>query len=176
LRLYPGSGRGGWRESGGYCIANGTRIAMTRRRARLYGVLLLLLGVGAATALTLLALKDNVTYFRTPTEIVTGDYPERASGRGLRLGGLVEKGSIKHEGDIITFQVTDLANTLTVRYQGIPPDLFREEQGVVAEGRINADGVFIADRILAKHDEKYMPPEVAGALKAGKKSSTMSKP
>jgi len=141
---------------------------MTRKRARLYGVLLLLLGVGVGVALTLLALKDNVTYFRTPSEIVTGNYPERASGRGLRLGGLVEKGSITHNGDVITFRVTDLANTLTVRYQGIPPDLFREGQGVVAEGRIGPDGIFTADRILAKHDEKYMPPEVAAALKAGK--------
>jgi cytochrome c-type biogenesis protein CcmE len=138
---------------------------VTRKRARLYGVVLLLLGAGAATALTLTALTDNVTYFRTPTEVVSGNYPEHASGRGLRLGGLVEKGSLARAGETITFRVTDLANTITVRYKGIPPDLFREGQGVVAEGKMSADGVFVADRLLAKHDEKYMPPEVAGALK-----------
>jgi cytochrome c-type biogenesis protein CcmE len=138
---------------------------LTRKRARLYGLLLCLLGLGAATALTLMALKDNLSYFRTPTEIVNGTYPERASGRGLRLGGLVEKSSLVHAGSNITFRVTDLKNSLTVHYKGVVPDLFREGQGVVADGKMNDDGVFMADRLLAKHDEKYMPPEVARALK-----------
>jgi cytochrome c-type biogenesis protein CcmE len=145
---------------------------MTRKQARLYGVLLLLLGGGTAVALTLTALKDNVSYFRTPSDIVSGNYPEKASGRGVRIGGLVEKGSVERDGDVIAFRVTDMANSLSVRYQGIVPDLFREGQGVVAEGKMNAEGVFLAERILAKHDEKYQPPEVAAALKAAKQPSS----
>ena len=139
-----------------------------KQRIRLYGVLALLLGLGLATGLTLNALKDNVSYFRTPTELVTGTYPERGSNHGLRLGGLVENDSVKHDGDSVTFRVTDLRNSLPIRYQGLLPDLFREGQGVVAEGKMNADGVFVAERILAKHDEKYMPPEVTNALKPSK--------
>lgn len=149
---------------------------VTRKQARLYGVLLLLLGVGAATALTLTALKDNVSYFRTPSEIVSGNYPEHATGHGIRLGGLVEKGSVNRKDDIVIFRVTDLAESLPVRYQGIVPDLFREGQGVVAEGKMGTDGVFVADRILTKHDEKYMPPEVTQALKAAKQSPPLLKP
>lgn len=149
---------------------------MTRKRARLYGVLLLLLGVAIATGLTLLALKDNVSYFRTPSEIVSGNYPEKASGHGIRLGGVVEKGSVVRHDDVVSFRVTDLAVSLAVRYQGIVPDLFREGQGVVAEGKINSEGIFIADRILAKHDEKYQPPEVTQALKAAKQPSSPLKP
>jgi cytochrome c-type biogenesis protein CcmE len=149
---------------------------VTRKQARLYGVLLLLLSVGSAVSLVLTALKENVSYFRTPSEIVSGNYPEKVSGRGVRIGGMVEKGSVQHDGDIITFRVTDLVQTLPVRYQGIAPDLFREGQGVVAEGKIGADGIFLAERILAKHDEKYMPPEVTQALKAAQASSTPSKP
>lgn len=135
---------------------------MTRKQARLYGVLLLLLGMGVATGLVLYALKDNVSYFRTPTEVATGTYPEKSSGRALRLGGMVEKDSVKHDGAVVTFRVTDFTNTLPVHYEGIVPDLFREGQGVIAEGRMGADGVFMADTILAKHDEKYMPPELKG--------------
>lgn len=138
---------------------------MTRKQARLYGVLLLLLCVGAATALVLTALRDNVSYFRTPTEIVTGNYAEHASGRGLRMGGMVEKNSVQHYGTVVTFRVTDFNNTLPVRYEGLLPDLFREGQGVIAEGKMGGDGVFLAERILAKHDEKYMPPELAGMKK-----------
>lgn len=138
---------------------------MTRKQARLYGVLLLLLGVGAATGLVLTALKDNVSYFRTPTEIISGHYPEHDTGRSLRLGGMVEKDSVKHDGTVITFRVTDFSNTLPVRYEGLAPDLFREGQGVIAEGKMATDGVFQANRILAKHDEKYMPPELKGMKK-----------
>ncbi len=138
---------------------------MTRRRARLYGLLLFLLGLGAATGLTLAALKEDISYFRTPSEIASGDYPEHASGRAFRLGGLVEKGSLKHQGTAIAFSVTDLKKSLVVHYDGTVPDLFREGQGVVAEGRMAADGSFAATRLLAKHDEKYMPPEVARELK-----------
>ncbi len=133
---------------------------MTRKTKRLYGILFLLLGVGVATALTLTALKENISYFRTPTEIVTGQYPERATDRGFRIGGMVVKGSLRHDGKTITFRVTDFTNSLPVKYQGIAPDLFGEGKGVVADGKMNADGVFVAERILAKHDEKYMPPEI----------------
>jgi cytochrome c-type biogenesis protein CcmE len=136
---------------------------MTKKRLRLYGVLLFLLGLGTATGLVLYALGDNLSYFRTPTDIVTGHCPEAASGRAFRLGGLVEKGSLTHAGDTITFRVTDLKNTLTVHYTGTPPDLFREGQGVVAEGKME-NGAFAAQRLLAKHDEKYMPPEVKKEL------------
>ncbi len=138
---------------------------MTRRRARLYILLLFLVCVGAATGLTLLALRQNLSYFRTPTEVMSGNYPEHANGRSFRLGGLVEKGSLLKQGDIITFRVTDLKTDIEVRYAGIVPDLFREGQGVVAEGKAGADGDFIASQLLAKHDEKYMPPEVAKELK-----------
>ncbi len=138
---------------------------MTRRQQRLCAVFLILLGVGAATALALTALQDNLSYYRTPTDIVNGTYPEKSSGRGFRLGGLVEKGSIERADGTIRFRVTDLANSLPVHYRGVPPDLFRDGQGVVAEGKMSADGVFNAQLLLAKHDEKYMPPPVAAALK-----------
>src|ERR1700722_5424765 len=117
---------------------------MSRRRARLYILLLFLLGLGTATTLTLFALRDNLSYFRTPSEILSGVYPERASGRAFRLGGLVKKGSLKHKGGTITFTVTDLKHDLPVQYTGVVPDLFREGQGVVAEGTMNANGVFVA--------------------------------
>jgi cytochrome c-type biogenesis protein CcmE len=138
---------------------------VTRKQARFYGVLLLLLGVGAAAGLLLWALRDNVSYFRPPSEVVEGKYPEKASGRNFRLGGMVEEGSVHKEGDRVTFRVTDYAATVPVAYKGILPDLFREGQGVIGEGTMGADGVFQAERILAKHDEKYMPPEVAKTLK-----------
>ena len=138
---------------------------MTRKRARLYMVLLLLAGVGGSAALVLTALGQNVSYFRTPTELASGTYPEKQNGRGIRLGGLVEKGSLVHQGSAITFSVTDMKNSLPVHYDGTIPDLFREGQGVIAEGHMGSDGVFEATLLLAKHDEKYMPPEVAKELK-----------
>lgn len=143
---------------------------MTRRRARLYVLLLFMLGLGTATGLTLFALRDNLSYFRTPTDIVNGNCPECAAARSFRLGGLVEKGSLKKEADRITFRVTDLRNALVVRYKGMPPDLFREGQGVVAEGRIGPDGAFEAQNLLARHDEKYVPPEIARELKDSAKN------
>lgn len=147
---------------------------MTRKQARLYSVLFFVLGFSVAVGLVLIALKDNISYFRTPTEITSGSYPERNSHRGLRVGGMVEKGSVERHEDLMTFRITDFANSLTIRYKGIVPDLFREGQGVVAEGHM-IDGIFIADRILAKHDEKYMPPEVAGALAKGTSLSPPTK-
>ena len=138
---------------------------MTRARARIMMVLLILLGAGVAAGLIVTALGQNVSYFRTPSEIASGDYPEKHNGRGIRLGGLVEKGSIVRQGSGVSFRVTDLKTTLPVHYDGIPPDLFREEQGVIAEGKMDEAGVFQATVLLAKHDEKYMPPEIAKELK-----------
>jgi cytochrome c-type biogenesis protein CcmE len=121
------------------------------------------LGLGTASALTLTALQDNLLFFHSPSALHAGKVAE---GQRFRLGGLVVKGSLQRaaDGHTITFTVTDTAYDVPVRYAGIVPDLFREEQGVVADGRVGPDGVFVADELLAKHDENYMPPEVAKAL------------
>ena len=137
---------------------------MTRKRRRLLVVLLGLGLLGVATGLVLSAFNDNLVFFMTPTDLVA----KRAlEGRRVRIGGLVEAGSVKHEanGRTVDFRVTDGNNAVPVTYTGLLPDLFREGQGVVAEGALTKDGVFRADSVLAKHDEKYMPPEVAAALK-----------
>jgi cytochrome c-type biogenesis protein CcmE len=136
---------------------------MTRKQRRtvLIGTSLLVLSLAAG--LVLYALTDKITYFRTPSDIV--EKPAKA-GQRFRLGGLVEKGSVKRgEGAQVEFGVTDTLKVQTVSYQGILPDLFREGQGIVAEGTLSAAGIFIADTVLAKHDENYMPPDVAKALK-----------
>ncbi len=136
---------------------------MTPKRRRLAGVCCMVLALAAAAALALSALEDSVVYFRSPTEIVArGDL---AGGGRLRIGGLVKEGSVHREGGTVRFVVTDLENEVPVRFRGILPDLFREGQGVVAEGRLEADGAFSADGVLARHDENYMPPEVAEALR-----------
>ncbi len=136
---------------------------MTRKQRRAVVIVVGLALVGLASMLVLSALKTQVTFFMSPEEVAKN---KPNPGTRFRLGGLVQAGSIKHEGDAVTaFTVTDNAATLPVTYKGIPPDLFREGQGVVAEGKIGADGVFVADTVLAKHDEKYMPPEVAAARK-----------
>ncbi|HJO75198.1 MAG TPA: cytochrome c maturation protein CcmE [Rhodospirillales bacterium] len=135
---------------------------MKRKHKRLTFVAIALLLLGAATALVLSAFEDSIVFFQSPTDLAE---KKVADGKRVRLGGLVEEGSVKKTGDAITlFRVTDLKNTVTVSYKGLLPDLFREGQGVVAEGRLKA-GVFNADEVLAKHDETYMPPEVADALK-----------
>jgi cytochrome c-type biogenesis protein CcmE len=110
----------------------------------------------------LTALNDTIVFFNAPTQIV--ETPP-APGTRLRLGGLVEAGSVKRDGSNVTFAVTDGANKVDVTFTGLLPDLFREGQGVIAEGSLGADGVFRADSVLAKHDETYMPKEVADALK-----------
>jgi cytochrome c-type biogenesis protein CcmE len=122
------------------------------------------LGVLAlAVCLVLLALRDSIVFFYTPTEVAEKHLD---SGQRFRLGGLVEDGSVKRgEGTAIRFVITDKRSTLPVTFVGVLPDLFREGQGVVAEGMMQADGVFHADSVLAKHDENYMPPEVAKKLK-----------
>ena len=141
-----------------------------RARLRLYGLSLFLAGFGTATGLTLYALKDNLSYFRTPTELLSGNFPERLNHRSLRLGGLVEKGSLtrtwlKGGQEDVMFRMTDLTTSISVHFKGLVPDLFREGQGVIAVGRLGNGSVFEADDLLAKHDEKYMPPEIAASLK-----------
>jgi len=137
-------------------------MAMTRKTRRLYFVFLALLGVGAGTALVLTAFQDNIVFFFSPTEMTERHVtPEQR----LRIGGLVEQGSVVKNGENISFTVTDLNKTLKVNYTGLLPDLFREGQGVVAEGSLGSDGIFLAREIVAKHDENYMPREVADALK-----------
>jgi len=135
---------------------------MTPKRKRLW-LLLGSLGVlGVATGLVLSALDDNLVFFYSPTQVAEKHV---APDRHFRLGGLVEAGSVKKNGQEVRFTVTDTHKTLPVVYRGLLPDLFREGQGVVAEGALAKDGVFRADSVLAKHDERYMPPEVAEALK-----------
>lgn len=137
---------------------------MTRKQRRLYFVVLGLLAVGAATALVLSALRQDIVFFFSPSEIVSAKV--QTEGRRIRLGGLVEQGSVIKDGPEIRFRVTDGVNALPVIYSGLLPDLFREGQGVVTEGRMAADGTtFIASEVLAKHDENYMPKEVAESLK-----------
>ncbi len=133
------------------------------RKKRLYIVLAILAGVGVAVTLALSALQENINLFYTPTQIAAGEAPE---GTRIRAGGLVEMGSVQRSNDSlgVSFRVTDNNETVTIRYQGILPDLFREGQGIVALGRVNGEGVLVADEVLAKHDENYMPPEVSQAL------------
>jgi cytochrome c-type biogenesis protein CcmE len=134
-----------------------------KRKRRLMMVGLLVVGVGIAAALALSAFRENILYFYSPTEVLDGEAPV---GHKFRLGGLVVMGSVKRETDGLTvhFGLTDTAKEIPVMYSGILPDLFREGQGIVAHGRLNESGVFVADEVLAKHDENYMPPEVAAAL------------
>ncbi len=136
---------------------------MTRKQKRLAVILGGLAILGIAAGLVLYALRDTIVFFYTPSEVAE---KQVQPGTRLRLGGLVEKGSIsKAGGTTVTFVVTDTIKTLNVRYTGQLPDLFKEGQGVVAEGTIQADGSFIADTVLAKHDENYMPKELADSLK-----------
>jgi len=133
------------------------------RKKRLYIVLAILAGAGIAVALALSALQQNINLFYSPTQIANGEAPQDTR---IRAGGLVQEGSVKRSDDSLdtNFVVTDGVKNVTIRYSGILPDLFREGQGIVAMGKLNADGVLIADEVLAKHDENYMPPEVMQAL------------
>ena len=136
---------------------------MTPRRQRMWAVGLSLAGIVLAVTLTLSAMKENMMFFVAVSDVVAGEFPE---GRTFRVGGLVVDGSVHREpGSLeMEFRVTDLRCELAVRYTGVLPDLFREGQGVVAHGRMGANGDFEADTILAKHDENYMAPEVAESL------------
>lgn len=136
---------------------------MTPRQKRMMFVVLLIAGVGVAITLGLKAFNQNLLYFFSPTQVLAGEAPVDHS---FRLGGLVVEGSVVRDPKSlkITFDLTDTAKTVSVQYEGILPDLFREGQGIVATGKL-ANNVFMADEVLAKHDENYMPPEVADSLK-----------
>ena len=136
-----------------------------KKQRRLAFAITLLLAGGGAAALAVYALQDNILFFYSPSDIAA--HPEKVpEGRAFRIGGLVEKGSVKREQGLeVHFVVTDGKNAVPVDYSGVLPDLFREGQGVVAMGTRNSNGVFLAREVLAKHDEKYMPPEVVDALK-----------
>jgi cytochrome c-type biogenesis protein CcmE len=136
---------------------------VTRKRRRLYFVVLGLLAVGTAAALVLSALRQDIVFFFSPTEIVEAKVP--TEGRRIRLGGLVEQGSVVKEGSMVRFRITDGVHVVPVQFTGLLPDLFREGQGVVTEGKMAKDGSFQAAEVLAKHDENYMPKEVADSLK-----------
>ncbi|AEF21933.1 cytochrome c maturation protein CcmE [Pseudomonas fulva] len=133
------------------------------RKKRLFIVLAIVAGVGIAVALALSALQQNINLFYTPTQITNGEAPVDIR---IRAGGLVEEGSVKRSSDSLQtdFVVTDGAARVTIRFHGILPDLFREGQGIVAMGKIDDSGMLLADEVLAKHDENYMPPEVKQAL------------
>ena len=136
---------------------------MTPRRQRMVTVALVLVGVGLAVGLALQAFQENLMFFYSPTQVLAGEVPEE---RKFRLGGLVTMGSLQRQPDDleVRFTVTDNQNSMTVSYQGILPDLFREGQGVIAIGLLQPDGSLKAEEVLAKHDENYMPPEVAEML------------
>lgn len=137
-------------------------MSLTRKQKRLGFILSGLAVLGVALGLVLYALSDSIVFFFTPAEAMARNIGE---GTRFRLGGLVVQGSLKHQGARVEFVVTDTDKSIPVTYEGQLPDLFREGQGVVAEGRLNGKGMFIADTVLAKHDETYMPKEVADALK-----------
>ncbi|MDH3948887.1 MAG: cytochrome c maturation protein CcmE [Gammaproteobacteria bacterium] len=143
---------------------------MKARQKRLIFILVGLVVLGLAAWLVFRALGSNMSYFYSPTEVVQKKAPE---DRLFRLGGMVVNGSVQRGQELtVRFAVTDTANVVNVEYTGILPDLFDEGQGVIAQGKLSESGVFVATEVLAKHDENYMPPEVADALeKAGKKTS-----
>ncbi|MSS75527.1 MAG: cytochrome c maturation protein CcmE [Methyloglobulus sp.] len=136
----------------------------TARRQRLILIGLMVLGAGIATAFALKSFNENLMYFFPPTDVVEGKAPKDAL---FRLGGMVIKGSVERpdNGMMVRFKLTDFNKEVAVEYTGILPDLFREGQGIVAHGKLNPQGVFVAEEVLAKHDENYMPPEVKASLK-----------
>ncbi len=144
---------------------------MKPRQKKLLIILAGLVALGGASALVLNAFNENIVFYYTPTQVAAKEAP---LSRTFRMGGLVEEGSLKREADGLTvrFIVTDTAMRIPVTYKGVLPDLFREGQGVVAQGRLQSDGTFHAEQVLAKHDENYMPPEAAEALKKAKAHKT----
>ena len=137
---------------------------MTPRQKRMATVAAILVGVGIATAFALQAFEKNMLYYYSPTQILAGEAPD---SRSIRVGGLVENGSVQREpGSLeVRFTLTDFANTVGVSYTGVLPDLFREGQGIIARGKLTDQNRFVAEEVLAKHDENYMPPEVKDSLK-----------
>ena len=148
---------------------------MKPRHKRAAIVVGIVAAVGIAAALVLNAFQSNLVFFYSPSQVAAKEAPV---GRTFRLGGLVKAGSVQRDGVDVHFQVTDTVQTIPVRYRGILPDLFKEGKGVVAQGQVGNDGVFVAREVLAKHDENYMPPEAAEALKRaqqGQLADTMAK-
>lgn len=143
---------------------------MKPRHKRLILIAAGLVALGVAAWLVLSAFQKNLVFFFTPTQILAGEAPH---GRSFRMGGMVEQGSLKRQADGVTvaFIVTDNAQRIRVHYRGILPDLFKEGKGVVAQGKLGNDQLFVADEVLAKHDENYMPPDAAYALKKGKEAN-----
>ncbi len=141
---------------------------MKPRHKRFIAIAAALAALGGATALVLNAFQSNLVFFFSPSQIASKEAP---IGKSFRLGGLVQTGTVAREPDGVTvrFTVTDIVHTVPVVYRGILPDLFREGKGVVAQGRLDASGVFRAEQVLAKHDENYMPPEAAAALEQAQK-------
>ena len=141
---------------------------MKPRHKRLILIAAVLLLIALGTFFVLKAFRSNLVFFYTPTEVTSGVVPQ---GQSFRVGGMVLNGSLKRKADGVTvsFQVTDTIENVPVAYQGILPDLFQEGKGVVAQGRLSPEGIFIADQVLAKHDENYMPPEAAEALERAQK-------
>ncbi|HEY6641200.1 cytochrome c maturation protein CcmE [Povalibacter sp.] len=137
---------------------------MTARQRRMLLVALMVVGVGTAAAFALNAFQDNLLYFYSPSDVTAGKAPQ---DRNFRIGGMVTDGSFHRPTGSMeaTFVLSDYAHEVKVRYSGVLPDLFREGQGVVARGKLGSDGSFIAEEVLAKHDENYMPPDVADSLK-----------
>jgi cytochrome c-type biogenesis protein CcmE len=137
---------------------------MKPRSRRAAAIVLGLAALGGAAALVLNAFQSNMVFFFSPSQVMANEAPR---DRSFRVGGLVEEGSLRREAQTLTihFQVTDLAHRIPVTYTGLLPDLFKEGKGVVAQGKLGTDGVFRAEQVLAKHDENYMPPEAAEALK-----------
>ncbi len=144
---------------------------MKPRHKKLAFIITGVAGLAVIVALIMNAFRSNLVFFFTPTQVIAKEAPV---DRTFRIGGLVEKGSLKRENDGLTvhFVVTDLKHDMNVTYKGILPDLFKEGKGVVAEGKLSPEGQFVASQVLAKHDENYMPPEVAAELKASKASKT----
>ncbi|MCP4494893.1 MAG: cytochrome c maturation protein CcmE [Gammaproteobacteria bacterium] len=141
------------------------------RKKRLALIGLMLIGIAVGLTFALRALDENIMFFFTPSEVVEGKAPQN---RLFRMGGLVVAGSVSRPGDGLTvqFDITDNAKQVTVKYTGILPDLFREGQGIIANGKLGEDGIFVAQEVLAKHDENYMPPEVAEAMKKTHETAT----
>ena len=147
---------------------------MTRRGQRTLFVGMIVAGVAAATGLVIAAMGENMLYFYSPTQVRAGEAPR---GPGIRVGGLVVEGSVRRgEGIEVSFSLTDGGATVDVSYSGILPDLFREGQGIVALGVLGADARLRAEEVLAKHDENYMPPEVAEAMEMAKQGGKMASP
>jgi cytochrome c-type biogenesis protein CcmE len=137
---------------------------MTPRRKRLFVVLGILGGVAASVSLAVMASRENIMFYFDPSQVAEGKAP---AAKRFRIGGMVVKGSVvRNPGDLqVRFLLSDFAHEVPVEYSGVLPDLFREGQGIIAHGTLNPGGTFVADEVLAKHDEKYMPPEVAASLK-----------